>query len=59
MTFSEFISIFGWQHYLQYCRDKKITPVKDLAVPVEKPCALLDKTFTPNKNEQPIKPNSR
>lgn len=49
MTFSEFMRLFGWKHYLQYCAENKIKPIKDLAVTVEKPCALLDKTFPKNK----------
>jgi len=51
MTFSEFMRLLGWKYYLQYCIDNKIKPIKDLDVRVEKPCALLDKTFNKPKKQ--------
>jgi hypothetical protein len=46
MTFSEFITLVGWEQYLRYCKQKNIQPVRDIDVKAEKPCALLDKNFT-------------
>lgn len=53
MTFSEFIRLVGWEHYLIYCKQRGIKPVRDINVEQEKLCALLDKNFpqTETKND--------
>ena len=45
MTFSEFMRLWGWKYYLQYCIEHNLKPIRDIDVQIRKPCALLDKTF--------------
>jgi hypothetical protein len=40
MTFSEFISIYAWKQYLEYCSKKGTPPILDTEIKTKKICAL-------------------
>ena len=43
MTFSEFISLYAKQAYLNYCASNKLEPELDIKIQEPKICALLKK----------------